>query len=153
MVGIEGNDMAESTSTRRIVVGVDGSDDSLKALDWAAGQAELTGASVEIVSTWKMPSSYGWASMPIDYNPVADVKEKLRDIVENVRAAHPGVSFDETIAEGDAAPVLLERSRGAELLVVGTRGHGGFTGLLVGSVSMHCATHASCPVVVLRAQH
>ena len=145
--------MVPDTNERRIVVGVDGSADSLKALEWAAGQAELTDASVEIVSTWKMPSSYGWASMPIDYNPVADVKAKLRDIVDGVRGAHPGVSLDETIIEGDAAPCLLERAKGADLLVVGTRGHGGFTGLLVGSVSMHCATHANCPVVVLRAQH
>ena len=145
--------MVPDTNERRIVVGVDGSADSLKALEWAAGQAELTDASVEIVSTWKMPSSYGWASMPIDYNPVADVKAKLRDIVDGVRGAHPGVSFDETIIEGDAAPCLLERAKGADLLVVGTRGHGGFTGLLVGSVSMHCDTHANCPVVVLRAQH
>jgi nucleotide-binding universal stress UspA family protein len=91
--------------------------------------------------------------MPIDYNPVTDVKEKLRHIVEQANASHPGVSFDEMISEGDAAPCLLERSKGADLLVVGTRGHGGFTGLLVGSVSMHCATHAHCPVVVLRAEH
>ena len=145
--------MEHSENQPRIVVGVDGSEDSVKALGWASHQAELTHASVEIVSTWKMPSSYGWASMPIDYNPVADVKEKLKVIVDQAREEHPTVSFDVTIAEGDAAPCLLERSKGAQLLVVGTRGHGGFTGLLVGSVSMHCATHAHCPVVILRAEH
>jgi len=140
------------THEHRIVVGVDGSDDSAKALEWASHQAELTDSSVEIVSTWKMPSSYGWASMPIHYNPVADVKEKLGRIVDQARSEHPGVSYDVTIAEGDAAPCLLERSKNAALLVVGTRGHGGFTGLLLGSVSMHCATHAHCPVVILRAE-
>jgi len=140
-------------SHHRIVVGVDGSADSVKALDWAAHQAELTDALVEIVSTWKMPSSYGWASTPAEYNPVADLKEKLEHVVEHARSAHPGVAFDVTIAQGDAAPCLLERAKDADLLVVGTRGHGGFTGLLVGSVSMHCATHAHCPVVILRAEH
>ena len=143
----------ESTNeTHRIVVGVDGSKDSIRALEWAAHQAELTNASVEIVTTWKLPISYGWATAPTDYNPAADVQAELDHIVTGVRSAHPTVTFDVTIEQGDAALHLLDRSKYADLLVLGTRGHGGFVGLVAGSVSIHCVTNATCPVVVIRAQ-
>jgi nucleotide-binding universal stress UspA family protein len=70
--------------------------------------------------------------------------------VAPVRAAHPGLTIEETVAEGHAAPVLVEASKGADLLVVGSRGHGEFVGMLIGSVSEYCAGHAACPVLVHR---
>jgi nucleotide-binding universal stress UspA family protein len=136
----------------RIVVGVDGSSSSLDALAWAARQADLTGSSLEIVMTWEWPSSYGWAvPVPDDFDPEEDVRTALEAVVTGVRAGHPEVSIDRRVVSGHPAPILVEASKGAELLVVGSRGHGEFVGMLIGSVSEYCATNAHCPVLVHRA--
>ena len=141
----------EATNTGRIVVGVDGSPSSLQALSWAARQAELTGSSLEVLMTWQWPSSYGWAApIPDDYDPEGDVRQALETAVEPVRAAHPGVSMRTELAAGRPEPILVERSKGADLLVVGSRGHGEFVGMVIGSVSEYCAANAHCPVLVHR---
>lgn len=131
---------------RRIVVGVDGSACSKSALAWAAHQAELTGAVVEAVTAWELPATSGLnPQLYLDY-PAAAAK-MLTDAIAEVdsrAAVHPRVK------PGHAAEVLVEASAGAELLVVGSRGHGGFLGALLGSVSLHCLHHAQCPVVVIR---
>lgn len=136
----------------RIVVGIDGSDDSKAALEWAAHQAELTGSTVEAITTWAWPVAFGvaFAYLPPDYNPSADAQKVLDDALGPLREAHPDLSIETAIAEGHAAPVLVEASRGADLLVVGSRGHGEFAGMLLGSVSEHCVTNAHCPVLVFR---
>lgn len=136
---------------RRIVVGVDGSDSSKGALRWAIRQAKLTGASVDAVVAWCYPSSYGWAPCPdgsLDLE--GDAKGALTEAVTEVSGGQPDVPVCPVVAEGHAAEVLLRAARGADLLVVGSRGHGGFTSALLGSVSMHCVLHARCPVVVFR---
>ena len=74
----------------------------------------------------------------------------LNDVLKPVRAAHPGISIDPSVIEGHPAPLLVKASSGADLLVVGSRGHGEFAGMLLGSVSEHCVTNAHCPVLVLR---
>jgi nucleotide-binding universal stress UspA family protein len=136
----------------RIVVGIDGSPASAAALDWAAHQAELTGATVEAVTTWKWPTSYGMAvPLPNDYNPADDAGKVLEGAVAAVRSAHPGLTVTTVATEGPAAPALLEAATGATLLVIGTRGHGELAGMLLGSVSEYCVAHAKCPVVVVRA--
>lgn len=134
-----------------IVVGVDGSDPSLKALEWAVRQAELTGAEVQAVTAWQWPASYG-EPMPIapGYDPEADAKGVLDEATARLQQAHPSVVIRTRVLEGSPAQVLVEASRGAGLLVVGNRGHGAFAGLLLGSVSEHCTTHAHCPVLVVR---
>jgi nucleotide-binding universal stress UspA family protein len=135
----------------RIVVGVDGSRSSLDALAWAARQAELTGDRLEIVATWLWPSSSGWAvPVPRDYDPEAEVRHQVEPAADVVRAEHPGIAVEVRVLEGHPAPVLVEASKGADLLVVGSRGHGEFVGMLIGSVSEYCAAHAHCPVVVHR---
>ncbi len=136
----------------RIVVGIDGSPPSLDALSWAARQADLTGSTLEIVMTWEWPASYGWAApVPTDFDPEEDVRKALEDAVASVRAAYPDLSIDPRVVSGHPAPILVEASKGADLLVVGSRGHGEFVGMLIGSVSEYCATNAHCPVVVFRA--
>ncbi len=138
---------------RRIVVGVDGSVSSLAALAWAARQAELTDSALEVVTTWEWPSSLGWAMpVPEDFDPEADVRRSLDAAVESVQAAHPGLSVQARVIAGHPAPVLVEASKGADLLVVGSRGHGEFVGMVLGSVSEHCAAHAHCPVLVHRSR-
>lgn len=139
----------------RIVVGVDGSASSLQALRWAARQAELTGATVDAVIAWQYPVAYkgfGWqAEMitgDIDY---AEIAAKTLDDAIN-QAVDPGseVVVYPVVAEGHPAQVLIEAAADADLLVVGSRGHGGFANALLGSVSQHCTHHAACPVVVIR---
>jgi len=136
----------------RIVVGIDGSPPSLDALSWAARQAGLTAGSLEVVMCWEWPSSYGWAMpVPEDFDPEGDIRRSLESALAPLRAAHPGVGIEGRVVEGHPAPILVEASNGADLLVVGNRGHGEFVGMVLGSVSEHCAAHAHCPVLVHRA--
>jgi nucleotide-binding universal stress UspA family protein len=135
----------------RIVVGVDGSRSSCQALRWAARQAKLTGASLEVVACWEFPTAYGWVPQyPAGFDPSGDARRALEGTVAEVLGEDPGVEIGLSVVEGHAAPVLVEAARGATLLVVGSRGHGGFTGMLLGSVSEHCVSHAPCPVTVVR---
>ncbi len=142
----------QAPGTGRVVVGIDGSPSSLDALAWAARQADLTGSGLEIVMTWEWPSSYGWAMpVPTGFDPEEDVRRSLEAAVERVRAEYPDLSIDPRVVSGHPAPILVEASKGADLLVVGSRGHGEFVGMLIGSVSEYCATNARCPVLVHRA--
>jgi nucleotide-binding universal stress UspA family protein len=137
--------------TGRIVVGVDGSPWSVEALSWAARQADLTGSSLEIVMAWQWPTSLGWSvPVPDDFDPEEDVRKSLTSIADNVQADYPGLSVLPRIVGGHPAPILVEASEGADLLVVGSRGHGEFVGMLIGSVSEYCATNARCPVLIYR---
>ena len=127
---------SETAPFSRIVVGVDGSDSSLMALEWAARQAELTGSTLDAMTTWDWPMNYGWAvPIPSDYNPKSDAQDLVDEAVARVRDMHPRVDIRTTVVEGHPAPVLIEASRAADLLVVGSRGHGEFAGMLLGSVS------------------
>jgi len=141
----------ESRRTGRIVVGVDGSPAAAAALDWAAGMAHSTGAAVEVIATWQWPTGYGPGPMlPAAYDPSGDAARIVRDAVESARPLHPGVEFVRLVVEGHPGSVLVDASRGAELLALGTRGHGEVGGLLLGSVTEHCAAHAHCPVLIHR---
>jgi len=134
----------------RVVVGVDGSPSSVKALRWAVRYAELTGAEVEAVTAWKYPSTYGWAPViggETDFE--GDAGQILAWALGQVTDA-PDVLVCPSVIRGDAADVLIRAAKGADLLVVGSRGHGGFVGLLLGSVSQDCVHHAPCPVLVVR---
>jgi nucleotide-binding universal stress UspA family protein len=141
-----------SQSGGRIVVGIDGSPSSLDALSWAARQAELTAAGLEVVTCWEWPSSYGWAMpIPDNFDPEGDIRGTLETALAPLRTAHPGMDVEGRVVRGHPAPILVEASKGAELLVVGSRGHGEFVGMVIGSVSEYCAEHAHCPVLVHRA--
>jgi nucleotide-binding universal stress UspA family protein len=134
---------------RRIVVGVDGSPASVSALEWADRQASLTGAVVEAVTAWRFPMTYGGfpvdagADWPANAQAAQDtaVKEALGD---------EATALVRRVAEGHPVRVLLDAAADAELLVVGSRGHGGFAGMLLGSVSEHVVAHAPCAVVVVK---
>ena len=141
----------QSDGGGRIVVGFDGSPSSLDALSWAVRQAELTSASIEVVMCWEWPSSYGWAvPVPEDFDPEGDIHGTIEATLTPLRAEHPGLVINGRVVEGHPAPVLVEASKTADLLVVGNRGHGEFVGMVIGSVSEHCAAHAYCPVLVHR---
>ncbi|MFI6445699.1 universal stress protein [Kitasatospora sp. NPDC050543] len=134
----------------RIAVGVDGSPSSEQALRWAVAQARLTGATVDAVICWLLPTMYGRAPMSVDRELGHVAAKVLEQAVAHAFGEVRPMGLRETAVLGNAAEVLVERSRGAELLVVGSRGHGGFTGALLGSVGQYCVQHASCPVVVIR---
>lgn len=130
---------------RRIVVGVDGSCPSKAALAWAVREAARTGAVVEAVT------AYYWFPMPItdiDYKSLAE--HVAADAIDNALRGTEPVQIHSRVVEGNAAKALLGAATGADLLVVGSRGHSGFTEALLGSVAQHCIHHATCPVVVIR---
>ena len=140
----------------RIVAGVDGSPSSMSALRWAVRQAALTGAAVDAVIAWHYPvavGGYGWAPTGVgDFDFEEDAEKVLADAIGTASDPGSGVPVHARVAEGNPAQVLIDASDGADLLVVGSRGHGGFTEALLGSVSQHCVHHAHCPVVVIRGQ-
>jgi nucleotide-binding universal stress UspA family protein len=133
----------------RVVVGVDGSEPSKAALGWAARFSAISGGLIDAVIAWHPPASYGFSYLPGDWNPEKDAEKVLSRAVDEVFGANRPQGMRLIVREGNPAKVLIDESRDAELLVVGSRGHGGFAGLLLGSVSAHCAEHATRPVLVV----
>ncbi|PYI64551.1 universal stress protein [Arthrobacter livingstonensis] len=141
----------------RIVVGVDGSDGSLASVHWAVTEAGLRGAGVHLVMAWQQPQFYGAANdWMLGMDPSGDTGTILADAADTeltrlgteVGAGQRAVITWEAV-EGHPAEFLVHASQDAAMLVVGTRGHGGFVGALLGSVSQHVVAHARCPVVVI----
>jgi nucleotide-binding universal stress UspA family protein len=134
-----------------IVVGVDESDGAASALRWAAREAELRGSPLTAVLAWSYMEQHHVPRGPFDpeYGE-DDARAALAAIVLDVLGPDASADVDRRVVCDLAAPALLRRARGADLLVVGARGLGGFTELLVGSVSQHCLHHAPCPVAVVR---
>jgi nucleotide-binding universal stress UspA family protein len=147
--------MSDEVSERRIVVGIDGSEPSKQALRWAIEQAGLTGATVEAVGVWEFLTSFTWGAVAaVDAAELADACERtVIDTVTDVGGEAPPVHIDTYVINGHPASELVRQSKGADLLVVGSRGHSGLVGALLGSVSQYCVHHATCPVVVIRDQH
>ncbi|MEU2156077.1 universal stress protein [Streptomyces sp. NPDC019396] len=136
----------------RVVVGVDGSPSSYAALRWAVRHAALIGATVEAVGAYEVPGAHGWSAPAVD----ADLDQEnastaLADELRKVLGDTGGTRVDHHLTRGNPVEVLLAASDGAELLVVGSRGRGGFARMLLGSVSQQVAQHAKCPVVIVRA--
>jgi nucleotide-binding universal stress UspA family protein len=136
-----------------IVVGVDGSEGALEALRFAIEEARARGASMAAINAWHVPPmAYGAGFVPttVDFEGYRTIAHSaLERSLEEVDAAGSGISVTTHVSEGQPAEVLLEAARDAALLVVGSRGLGGFRGLLLGSVSQQCVHHAPCPVVVV----
>jgi nucleotide-binding universal stress UspA family protein len=138
-------------AAKPVVVGVDGSADSRRALGWAARQAELQHLPLVAITAWHYPAPVGVTGLGAGF----DFEGAARDLLEAELDEVLGPERNGTTARvesGSAASVLVEATHGAELLVVGSRGHGGLAGLLLGSVSQHCVAHASCTVVVVRGE-
>jgi nucleotide-binding universal stress UspA family protein len=144
-------------SENRIVVGFDGSEPAEAALLWAAEEAKLRGSTVQIVHAWLVPYvgdalGFAMASMYEHEQALAQAAQVTLDrAAATVKEHAPDVKVETTLVEGGAAAALVEASKDAALVVVGSRGKGGFVGLLLGSVSHQVAGHAHCPVVITRA--
>jgi nucleotide-binding universal stress UspA family protein len=138
---------------KRIVVGVDGSPPSRAALSWAAAEAADHGADLLVVSVWEPPLIPPGGSPSVGHLPGRTKETAADDLVALIReelGENPPVLVQPRVTEGNPAHALIESSEDADLLVVGTRGHGGFAGLVLGSVSQQVAAHAKCPVAVIR---
>ena len=146
----EGQNLSDLRETD-IVVGVDGSPSSRAALRWAISQARTTGARVQAVTAWEFPALYSWGpTHPYEDFAATAGKVLAESVQEACGSEGPDVEIRESVVAGHPAQVLLDASARTALLVVGSRGHGGFDGTLLGSVSQHCAQHARCPVVIVR---
>jgi nucleotide-binding universal stress UspA family protein len=137
-----------------IVVGVDGSEGSADALRWALEEAHLRKTEVLALHAWAIPAPpgrIGFYAEPLqDPEPFREGAEQfVAGFVRDVAGAVRDVSIAHRAVLGSASEALIEAAKGEELLVVGSRGHGGFSALLLGSVSQQCAAHAECPVVVV----
>ena len=132
----------------RIVVGVDGSEASVVALRRGIKMAEALGASLEAITTWRLMTAFATAS-EFGYTPEDDALSILAGAAKSTFGATIPPWFTAYAVQGEADRVLIERSTGAEMLIVGSRGHGGLAGVLLGSVSAECAEHAHCPVLII----
>jgi nucleotide-binding universal stress UspA family protein len=145
-----------------VVAGVDGSPGARKALAWAVDEARLRGCSLRVVHAWMvplidaMPEPWAIGSPPIGPSDdevyehlVAGAKGVLDEALDEANRWAPELEIEGELVEARAAGALIAAAGDAELLVVGSRGRGGFGGLLLGSVSAQCVHHASCPVVVV----
>ena len=131
-----------------IVVGIDGSENSHDALAWAVGEARMRGAKVRLIHSWTFPA----AAAGTDGLPHADLEAAAEKVLDEAVGAIPdpqGVEVEREIANESPAQCLVSASAGADMVVVGSRGLGGFSGLLLGSVTQQVVHHAKCPVVIV----
>jgi nucleotide-binding universal stress UspA family protein len=141
--------MTATNEKSRIVVGVDGSRGSREALRWAARLAHTEQATIDVVGVWEPTSTETWSGVPVDDRPEPEVEKAVVEAVDETFGARRPTDLRVRIRSGHPVPVLLDESDRALLLVVGSRGHGGFAGLLLGSVSARVAELAHCPVLVV----
>jgi nucleotide-binding universal stress UspA family protein len=140
-----------SDTSKPIIVGVDGSEESLRALRWDIDESRLRGLPLHVVNCWHYPPTpFSPYQPPLSHE---DFERTATDIVDSCVADALGkesdVEYTTRIVEGHPSSVLVDLSADADMIVVGCRGRGGFVGLLIGSVSQHVAEHAHCPVVVI----
>lgn len=141
--------MNENAASSPIIVGVDGSAASVEALVHAATIAAALDAPLEAITTWTYPVMLDPFDPSTDWSPKEEAQRLLRDAVREAFQGDPPAAFHTSTAAGPPAKVLLEQSDRAAMLVVGSRGRGGFNRLLLGSVSAACVAHARCPVLVV----
>lgn len=139
----------DATRFGTIVVGVDGSPSANAATEWAAQEAELRHAKLDLVHAWNYPNlGYGgYVAVLEDFEK--DAGAVLEQVAEEVRKAHPDLELQSTLVQGPTAQSIIEKAKQADMVVVGSRGKGGFTGLLLGSVGQQLVHHCPAPVVII----
>lgn len=144
--------MAEQREMGRIVVGIDGSEESIAALKEAESIARATGSWLDVVSCWYVPTSLAvpYALGTVEFEEGA--RALLQDAVTNTFGKPLPSNVSTSLVSGQPRQKLIELSDGADMLVVGRRGRGGFAGLMLGSVSQACVAHAHCPVLVVNSR-
>ncbi len=134
--------------TYHIVIGVDGSENCNTALLWAVDEALVHNGEITAVFAWQMP----FIGIPgaFDRDEMEDLSKKFLEETIALVVPEAPVPITKLVAQGDVSASLIEAAKGADLLVLGSRGHGGFAGLKLGSVSHECVEHATCPVVIIK---
>jgi nucleotide-binding universal stress UspA family protein len=138
---------------KKVIVGIDGSKGSRRALEWAVQEARMRGATLDVIYAWHYPY---FAAMPtgaaiIDSEMLQEAADRIvEDALAEVDTTD--VVVERHVVGGPAAMVLVDRSADADLVVVGSRGRGGFAGLVLGSISQQVASHAHCPVTIVRGE-
>jgi nucleotide-binding universal stress UspA family protein len=145
---------SEDRPTRSIIVGIDGSPECRAALHWAVREAEETGGEIDAVAVWQQPLQFGIsAAAPVPEQAFRD--EAHQWLADAMPASHTGegapVKIRTKLERGDPSTVLLDHALRADMLVLGNKGRGGFSGAMVGSVALRCARNARCPVVLVPA--
>jgi nucleotide-binding universal stress UspA family protein len=137
---------------KTIVVGVDGSPGAQVAVEFAAREAAAHGATLRMVTAWEVPPtvlSSGGVAPDIYQSFEDEARQMVSDAASRVAALEPSVPREERVVEGHAGNALIDEAESADLLVIGRRGHGALTELLLGSISHQVADHAKCPVVIV----
>lgn len=139
--------------SKGVVVGVDGSKASHRALDWAADEADLRRAKLTVLHAWSSPwEAWGETDVPppaVGYGEAERREQLLEPEIREVRRSHPDLDIAPLVVNDLIARALIDASDDADVVVVGSRGRGGFAGLLLGSVGQQVVHHARCPVVVV----
>ncbi len=143
-------ELAETGPARRIVVGYDGSASSLRALDWAMEEAQERSAVLDVVTAWTFPMALGYSFVHTVHEVEQTARAWVDTALSRIAERAPDVVSRGEEVDDAPGPALVHAAQGADMLVVGCRGLGGFETLLLGSVSDYCAKHASCTVVVVR---
>jgi nucleotide-binding universal stress UspA family protein len=146
-----------SAGSTKIVVGVDGSPSSRAALRWAVRHAALSGGTVDAVMAWQIPMilrTSAWAPIYVDEASglEEDARKTLNSVISDEVDPADSQRVTARVVNGQAAQVLLEAAADADLLVVGSRGHGSMADALLGSVGQYCVHHAHCPVLIMRGE-
>jgi nucleotide-binding universal stress UspA family protein len=142
----------ENAPSSRILVGVDGSPSSIDALRYARRLAEALDEPLEVITTWDLPAQLGYGNYLFDERALVErAQAVVRNAIADAFAGAPPGKVSTLVKRGPAARTLIEQSASAAMLVLGSRGHGGFVGMVLGSVSAACAAHADCPVVIFHA--
>jgi nucleotide-binding universal stress UspA family protein len=153
-----GQMMGGQMAGQLVVVGVDGSPESIEALRWASRYVEGCGGTIRAVRAWHYPAAVGpgpsgRAPREVTGQVEQEMLDQLDDAVSSVYPGGAPASVETRLAYGHSASALVQEAQDADVLVVGNKGRGAFTGMLVGSVSLHCVYSAPCPVVVVRRTH
>jgi nucleotide-binding universal stress UspA family protein len=132
-----------------VVVGIDGSKASVEALRRAANISSALGLPLKIVSAWQYPLMFGTYVPDVNWSPRDDAGYMIQAAIDEALDGAPPQGCTRSVPKGNAAKILIDESAHAEMRVLGSRGHGGFAGLLLGSVSAACAERAHCPVLII----
>ena len=137
------------TQFNKIIVGVDGSPSSNAALEWAAQEAEIRGSTLELIHAWNYPNlGYeGYVAVLEDFEK--DASALLDEVVAFVRKNYPKLQLVSSLIQGPTAQTIMDRAKEADMVVVGSRGRGGFSALLLGSVGQQLVHHCPAPVVII----
>ena len=136
--------------SQTVVAGIDGSDESQRALRWAAEYVQKVGGLVHAVSVWHQPVQFGYRLPTSDSELEQRARQQLDKVTEAVSAEFPSVDIRERLIRGHVVDELVGLSPQADMMVLGNKGHGAFTGMMVGSVALKLVHHARCPVLVVR---